>query len=98
MLHSSRRAWANLLASLCLLLFAQPCASDSWTAEFVFPATTGYVMHNMDVMEVSYKSNYPSASLWAFCYNGKIEPENIIISTSFFADPCPIEPTQGARS
>ncbi len=81
MLHNSRRAKANLIASLCLLIFAQPGASDDWTAEFVFPATTGYVMHNMDVMEVSYKSNYPNASLWCFCYNGKEDPANLVIST-----------------
>ncbi|KAJ3498816.1 hypothetical protein NLG97_g824 [Lecanicillium saksenae] len=53
--------------------------SDEWTAEFLFPATTGYVMHNLDVMEVSYKSNYPNASLWAFCYNGKVDNANLVI-------------------
>ncbi|OAA78798.1 hypothetical protein LEL_02284 [Akanthomyces lecanii RCEF 1005] len=79
MLHYSRRSKANLIASSCLLIFAQPGASDDWTAEFVFPATTGYVMHNMDVMEVSYKSNYPNASLWCFCYNGKEDPANLVI-------------------
>lgn len=81
MLHNSRRASAKFVASLCLCIFAQPGASDDWTAEFVFPATTGYVMHNMDVMEVSYKSNYPNASLWCFCYNGKEDPANVVIST-----------------
>ncbi|OAA57320.1 hypothetical protein ISF_07241 [Cordyceps fumosorosea ARSEF 2679] len=82
MLHNSRPAVASLMASLSLSLLnhVRPAAAaDNWSASFVFPATTGYVMHNMDVMDVSYTSNYPNASLWAFCYNGKPESANQII-------------------
>ncbi|KAJ6784057.1 hypothetical protein PWT90_00344 [Aphanocladium album] len=79
MIYRSRHGWASAIARLCFFVLVRPVISADWTAEFLFPATTGYVMHNMDVMEVSYKSNYPNASLWAFCYNGKVDNANLVI-------------------
>lgn len=35
----------------------------------------GYVMHKGDTMELVYLSNFPNASINAFCYNGDNKPE-----------------------
>lgn len=71
---------AGVLRYASLFGLAKLAAADDWSAEFIFPVQTGYVMHNMDIMEVSYKSNYPNASLWAFCYNGAVTNDNLVIS------------------